>query len=209
MEDILDLYHESYNPERPVVCFDESSKQLISEKRVPMPILPGKVTRYDYEYTREGVRNIFMFCEPLTGQRHVEVTQRRTKADWADCMQQLVDELYPDATCIRVVMDNLNTHNPAALYEFFEPRQAKRLLDHLEFHYTPKHGSWLNIAEIEFSALARQCINRRIPDEATLKQEIAAWEARRNAQNAKVDWQFTTKAARIKLKKLYPSLHDC
>jgi transposase len=208
MEDILNLYHQPYDPDYPLVGFDETSKQLISEKREPMPTRPGQVARYDYEYKREGVRNLFMFFEPLAGWRHVEVTDRRTKVDWAHCMRQLVDELYPDAIRIRVVMDNLNTHNPAALYEVFEPAEARRILDRLEFHYTPKHGSWLNVAEIEFSVLSRQCLDRRIPDETTLKQEISAWETRRNDSNVKVDWQFTTDDARIKLKKLYPSLHD-
>ena len=208
MEDVLDLYHQPYDSDYPVVCFDESSKQMVSEKRQPLSATPGQVARYDYEYKREGVRNLFMFFEPLAGQRHVEVTERRTKIDWAHCMQQLVDELYPDAIRIRVVMDNLNTHNPSALYEVFEPQEAKRLLNHLEFHYTPKHGSWLNMAEIEFSALVRQCLDRRIPDETTLKQEIAAWEAHRNDHNSKVNWQFTTSDARLKLKKLYPSFHD-
>lgn len=199
MEDVLDLYHQAYNPGYPLVCFDESSKQLVSEKRVPWPATPGQVARYDYEYKREGVRNLFMFFEPLAGRRHVEVTERRTKVDWAHCMKQLVDELYPDAICIRVVQDNLNTHNPAALYEVFEPQEARRLLDQLDFHYTPKHGSWLNMAEIEFSALTRQCLDRRIPDEATLKQEVAAWQAHRNDDKAKVDWQFTSSDARVKI----------
>jgi hypothetical protein len=208
MEDVLDLYHQPYHPAYPLVCFDESSKQLVSEKRVSWPATPGQVARYDYEYKREGVRNLFMFFEPLAGRRHVKVTERRTKVDWAHCMKQLVDELYPDAICIRVVQDNLNTHNPAALYEVFEPQEAKRLLDHLDFHYTPKHGSWLNMAEIEFSALSRQCLDRRIPDEATLKQEVAAWQAFRNDDKAKVNWQFTTSDARVKLKKLYPSIQD-
>jgi len=208
MEDVLDLYHQPYDPAYPLVCFDESSKQLVSEKRVPWPATPGQVARYDYEYKREGVRNLFMFFEPLAGRRHVEVTERRTKVDWAHCMKQLVDELYPDAICIRVVQDNLNTHTPAALYEVFEPQEAKRLLDHLDFHYTPKHGSWLNMAEIEFSALTRQCLDRRIPDEATLKQEVTAWQAYRNDGNVKVHWQFTTSDARVKLKKLYPSVQN-
>lgn len=208
MEDVLSLYHQPYEPAYPLVCFDESSKQLVSEKRVPWPAAPGQAARYDYEYQREGVRNLFMFFEPLAGRRHVEVTQQRTKVDWAHCMKQLVDELYPHAICIRVVQDNLNTQHPAALYEVFEPHEAKRLLDHLDFHYTPKHGSWLNMAEIEFSVLARQCLDRRIPDEATLKQEVAAWQASRNDGEAKVNWQFTTSDARVKLKKLYPSIQN-
>jgi hypothetical protein len=208
MEDVLGLYHEPYDPRYPLACFDETSKQLISETRVPLPPSSGQVRRYDYEYKREGVRNLFMFFEPLHGRRHVEVTERRTKADWAYCMKLLVDEFYPDAIRIRVILDQLNTHNPAALYEVFEPAEARRLLDRLEFHYTPKHGSWLNMAEIEFSVLSRQCLDQRIPDETTLKQEAAAWEERRNADAAKVNWRFTTKDARIKLKRLYPAIQD-
>lgn len=206
MEDVLELYHQPYNPLCPVVCFDESSKQLIKETRCPLSAQPGQARRYDYEYERNGTRNLFMFTEPLTGWRHVKVTPRRTKQDWALCMKQLVDEFYPDAECIRVVMDNLNTHNPAALYETFEASEARRLLDKLEFHYTPKHGSWLNMAEIEFSVLTRQCLDRRIPDEETLCREIAAWESARNAQASSIDWQFTTDDARIKLAQLYPSI---
>lgn len=208
MEDVLDLYHQPYDPLYPMVCFDESNKQLIAETRVPVPATPGHRARYDYEYERKGTRNLFAFFEPLRGWRHVKVTQRRTKVDWADCMKQLVDEIYPDAICIRVVMDQLNTHNPAALYEVFEPQDAKRILDRLEFHYTPKHGSWLNMAEIEFSALTRQCLDRRIPDEETLWQEIAAWEEVRNNNVTTVNWRFTTDKARIKLNRLYPSFND-
>ena len=206
MEDVLALYHEPYNPDCPMVCFDESSKQLIKETRCPLPQLPGQARRYDYEYERNGTRNLFMFSEPLTGWRHVKVTERRTKQDWAHCMKQLVDEYYPDAECIRVVQDNLNTHTPAALYETFEASEARRLLDKLEFHYTPKHGSWLNMAEIEFSVLTRQCLDRRIPDEVTLCREIAAWESARNAQASEINWRFTTDDARIKLAQLYPSI---
>lgn len=207
MEDVLDLYHEPYDPRYPLVCFDETSKQLISETRAPVPPTPGQVTRYDYEYQRHGVRNLFLFFEPLRGWRHIKVTERRTKVDWAHCMKQLVDEFYPDAFRIRVVEDNLNTHNPAALYEVFEPKEAKRLLDRLEFHYTPKHGSWLNMAEIEFSVLSRQCLDQRIPDETKLQREVAAWEEARNVNKTKVNWRFTTQDARIKLKRLYPSFH--
>lgn len=205
MEDVLDLYHEPYDPYYPLVCFDETSKQLISETRVPLPSAPGQVARYDYEYERNGVRNLFLFCEPLRGWRHIKITEQRTKVDWAYCMKQLVDEFYPDAVRIRLVQDNLNTHNPAALYEVFEPKEAKRLLGRLEFHYTPKHGSWLNIAEIEFSVLSRQCLDQRIPDEIALQREVAAWEEGRNTSEKKVNWQFTTQDARIKLKRLYPS----
>jgi hypothetical protein len=206
MEDILALYHEPYDPECPLVCFDEALKQLVQEVRQPVPAQPGQPARYDYTYQRNGTRNLFVFSEPLRGWRHIMVTRRRTKEEFADCMRYLVDEVYPDATCIRVVLDNLNTHNPAALYETFEPAEAKRILDKLEFHYTPKHGSWLNMAEIEFSVLTRQCLDRRIPDPETLEQETAAWEAERNAQATTINWQFTTEDARIKLAQLYPSI---
>lgn len=162
MEDILDLYHQPYDPRYPLVYFDETSKQLIAHKRLPQPAQPGHLARYDYEYKRNGVRNLFLFFEPLQGQRHVKVTRRRTKRDWAECMRQLVDEFYPQAIKVRVVQDQLNTHNPAALYEVFAPAEAKRILDRLEFHYTPVHASWLNMAEIEFSVLSRQCLDRRI-----------------------------------------------
>ena len=169
---------------------------------------PGEVARYDYEYERQGVCNLFMFFEPLRAWRHVKVTERRTKVDFAHCMQWLADEVYPDAQVIRIVMDNLNTHGPASLYEAFPPAEARRLLGRLEFHYTPKHGSWLNMAEIELGVLARQCLDRRIADQNILASEIAAWETRRNASKATVNWQFTTDDARIKLKKLYPSFDD-
>jgi len=205
MEDVLELYHEPYDPLYPMVCFDETSKQLIKETRVPLPAKPGQGQRYDYEYERNGVRNLFLLFEPLAGWRHVKVTQRRTKKDWAKCMRQLVDEFYPDAIRIRVVLGNLNTHNPAALYEVFEPAEARRLLDKLEFHYTPKHGSWLDMAEIEFSVLIRQCLDRRIPDAESLCREVAAWQIDRNANATKVNWRFTTEDARIKLERLYPS----
>lgn len=206
LEDIVGLYHEPYDPMRPIICFDETSKQLVAEIRMPRPVAPGKVALYDYEYERKGVRNLFLFFDPLAGWRHVKVTERRTKKDWAYCMKELVDVLYPNAECIRVVLDNLNTHNPAALYEVFEPQEAKRLLDKLEFHYTPKHGSWLNMAEIEFSVLIRQCLDRRIPDVDMLESEIAAWEDDRNSKQSTINWRFTTDDARIKLKSLYPSL---
>ena len=208
MENVLNLYHQGYDALYPLVCFDESSKQLIAETRTPLPMRPGEAARYDYEYDRQGVCNLFMFFEPLRSWRHVEVTQRRTKVDFAHCMQWLVDEVYPDAEVIRLVLDNLNTHEPASLYQAFPPAEARRLLDRLEFHYTPKHGSWLNMAEVEFGVLARQCLDRRIADQDCLTSEIAAWEARRNASKATVNWQFTTEDARIKLKKLYPSLDD-
>jgi hypothetical protein len=206
MEDVLDLYTQPHDPQRPLVCFDETSKQLVSETRQPIPAAPGQPERYDYEYQRNGVSNLFMFFAPLEGWRHVKVTERRTKADWAYCMRELVDVHFPSAVLIRVVEDNLNTHTPAALYEVFEPAEAKRILERLEFHYTPKHGSWLNMAEIELSVLTRQCLDERIPDKATLEQEVTSWAQERNTSGAKVDWRFTTSDARIKLKRLYPSI---
>jgi hypothetical protein len=208
MEDVLDVYHLPYDPDYPVVCFDESSKQLVTEKRRSVPAEPGQLERYDYEYQRNGVRNLFLFFSPLVSWRHIKVTEQRTHLDWANCMKDLVDVHFPEATRIRLIQDNLNTHNPAFLYEVFEPTEAKRILDKLEFHFTPKHGSWLNMAEIEFSILSRQCLNRRIGDEASLVQEIASWEDKRNHSKATVNWQFTTQDARIKLKKLYPSIED-
>ncbi len=206
MEDVLDLYAEPYDPKRPQVCFDEVSFQLIIEKRLPLPIRPGQPERFDYEYKRNGTRNLFMFSQPLGGWRHVKVTERRTKIDYAHCMKDLVDVFFPDVDVIRVVQDNLNTHTPAALYEAFEPSEAKRILNRLEFHYTPKHGSWLDMAEIEIGILSRQCLDRRIPDEDTLRREIAAWEAPRNAQRATVKWRFTSSNARVKLDRLYPDI---
>ena len=204
MEDVLDLYARPYDPKRPQVCFDEHMVQLIAEKRHPLPPKPGRPERFDYEYQRNGTRNLFLFFQPLAGRRHVKVTEHRTKIDFAHCMLYLVDELFPDADCVVIVLDNLNTHTPAALYEAFEPAEAKRILDRLEFHYTPKHGSWLNIVEIEIGVLSEQCLDRRIPDADTLQSEIAAWETLRNAQRATVDWRFTTARAREKLKQLYP-----
>ncbi len=207
MEDVLEVYTRPYDPKRPQVCMDETSKQLLRDVREPLPVQPGQSARVDYEYEREGVVNLFLFCEPLAGQRWVDVTEHRTKADWAHQIQELVDRRYPEADCIVLVLDNLNTHTPAALYEAFPPAEAKRLADKLELHYTPKHGSWLNIAEIELSVLSRQCLDRRVPDCATLAAEVAAWEDRRNAAGGAVDWRFTTEDARVKLKRLYPSLH--
>ena len=180
MEDVLDLYHQPYNPKRPLVGMDETSKQLIRETRSRIQAQRGRLERYDYEYERNGVSNLFMFFEPLGGWRHVKVTDRRTKVDWAQCMQELVDIHYPEADVIKVVMDNLNTHNPAALYEVFEPGEARRILSNLEFHNTPTHGSWLNVAEIELSVLVRQCLSRRIADKDTLAREVAVWETDRN-----------------------------
>lgn len=205
MEDVLDLYEEPYDPKRPKVNFDETSKQLIAETRVPLPPKLGKPVYYDYEYQRNGTRNLFMFCEPQAGWRHIVVTAQRTMEDFAEQMRWLVDTRYPEADVIRVVLDNLNTHKPAALYEAFAPAEARRLLKKLEFHYTPKHGSGLNMAEIEFSILQRQCLDRRIPDEAMLTRESAAYEEARNAAHAPITWRFTTTAAREKLHRLYPS----
>ncbi len=206
MEDVLSVYTRPYDPRYPVICLDETSKQQVLEKRAPLPSAPGYPARYDYEYERNGVSNLFMLCEPLGGWRQVAVTDRRTKRDYAYQLQALVDVHYPDAQAIILVHDQLNTHVPAALYETFAAAEAKRILDKCEIHYTPKHGSWLNMAEIELSVLARQCLARRIPDQETLKREVAAWAARRNAQRQTIDWQFTTADARIKLKRLYPSI---
>jgi len=208
MEHILDLYELPYDPRYPLVCFDETNKQLIMERRLPLPPQPGQAARYDYEYRRNGTRNLFMFFEPLASYRHIKVTERRTMQDFAHSMRWLVDVCYPDAKQIRVVLDNLNTHQPASLYETFEPAEANRILKRLEFHYTPKHGSWLNMAEIEFSVFSRQCLARRIPDEETLKRQVRALENERNANQATVNWQFTSRDARTKLKRLYPSFSD-
>jgi len=208
MEDVLDLYEEPYDEKRPVVGFDETSKQLIAETRTPLPAAPGQPERYDYEYSRQGVRNLFLFCEPKRGYRHVEVTEQRTMQDFARQMQWLADEAYPRAEVIRVVLDNLNTHRAASLYETFAPAEARRILRKLEFHYTPKHGSWLNIAEIELSVFSRQCLDRRIGDEETLRREIKKLEDERNAACAKIEWRFTAEDARHKLHRLYPSTSD-
>ena len=206
MEDVLDLYGEPYDPKRPVVNFDETSKQLVAEKKAPIPAKPGRRERFDYEYKRSGTRNLFMFCEPLAGWRHVEVTERRTMVDFAHQMKWLVDEAYPEAEKIRVVLDNLNIHRPASLYQAFEPGEARRVLKRLEFHYTPKHGRWLNMAEIKFGVFSRQCLARRIAGEETLKREIAALETERNQAAATIDWRFTTVDARHKLQHIYPSV---
>jgi transposase len=208
MEDVLDLYAQRYTAYAPVVCFDEASKQLVKETRLPWPVAPGQVACYDYEYERNGVANLFVHFQPLTGWRHVAVTEHRTKQDFALQMKELVDVHFPDAIKIRVVLDNLNTHTKAALYEAFEPAEAKRIADRLEFHYTPKHGSWLNMAEIELSVLTKQCLDRRIPDAAALTQEVAAWEAARNELRATVEWRFKVADARTKLKRLYPHPHS-
>lgn len=204
MEDALELYAEPYDPTRPVVCMDETSKQLVGETRTPIAACPGQPQRIDYEYERRGTADIFMFTEPLGNWRCVEVTERRTRIDWAMQMKNLVDVYYPEATIIRVVMDNLNTHTLGSLYEAFPPEEARRIAEKLEIHYTPKHGSWLNIAEIELRVLTVQCLSRRIPDASTLRREVKAWETERNTSGARVDWQFTSADARIHLKQLYP-----
>ncbi len=205
MEDVLELYAEPYDPQHPVVCFDERPCQLVSEVRTPVPARPGRPRRYDYEYRREGTANLFLHFEPLGGWRHVEVTERRTAHDFARQMQALVDVYFPRAERIRVVLDNLNTHTPWALYQAFGPAEARRLILKLDFHYTPKHGSWLNMAEIELSILSRQCLDRRIPSPNALRREIKPWEADRNHKKARVDWRFTVNDARITLNRLYSS----
>lgn len=204
MEDILDLYQEPYDPRRPVVCMDELCKELHGEVREPIPVRPGKPRRIDSEYCRNGTANVFLFTEPLRGWRRAFVTEQRTRIDWARALKFVLDEIYPDVDVVRLVMDNLNVHSLGSLYQAFDPAEARRLAKRLEIHYTPRHGSWLNIAEIEFRALAGQCLDRRIPDRATLAREVAAWEADRNARTIGVDWQFTTADARTKLKRLYP-----
>jgi len=206
MEDVLEVYHLPYDPEYPVVCMDESCKQLIGEVREPIPCAPGRPTRMDDEYVRNGVAEIFMEVEPLAGKRHVEVTERRTRQDWARQIKQMLDDRYPGATKVRLVMDNLNTHDIASLYETFEPQEARRLAERLDIHYTPKHGSWLNMAEIELSVLKGQCLDRRIADMTTMQAEVAAWESDRNNRTNKISWQFTASDARVKLKRLYPQL---
>ena len=206
MEDVLSVYTRPYDERFPQVCLDEKSKQLISEVREPLAASPGRPARHDYEYERNGTANLFIVCEPLAGWRHISVTQRRTKIDWANCIRELVDFHYPRAEQIVLVMDNLNTHTPAALYEAFAPAEARRLCQKLEIHYTPKHGSWLNMAEIELSVLSRQCLDRRIPDLEALAGEVGAWQAERNAAESSIDWRFTSADARIKLKHLYPEV---
>lgn len=206
MEDILEVYKRPYNPFYPLVCMDETSKQHIKETRIPIPAEPGKPEKYDYEYERNGVSNIFMIYEPLGGQRQVIVTDRRTKTDWAECIKNIADVCFPYAEKITLIMDNLNTHKASSLYERFKPEEARRILNKLEIHYTPKHGSWLNMAEIEFSVLQRQCLDCRIPDQETLKKKAADWEQNRNQKSVTVNWRFTTEDARIKLRKLYPSI---
>jgi transposase len=206
MEDVLDVYKRSYDPIHPVVCMDEKPMQLIAEKRTPIPAKPGSVERYDYEYSRGGVANMFIAFEPLANVRDIKVTERRTKKDWATYIKELSDKLYPEAERVILVMDNLNTHKPSALYEVFEPAEAKRILNRFEFHYTPKHGSWLNMAEIELSVLSRQCLKQRFGDIDTLKSHTSVWTSMRNKSGVGVNWQFTTDDARIKLKRLYPQI---
>jgi DDE superfamily endonuclease len=204
MEDILEVYQTPYDPQVPLVCMDEQPVQLIKETRQPLPAAPGQPEKVDYEYERNGTANIFLFTEPLQGTRHVHVTEHRTAVDWATEIRDLLEVRYPEATRVRLVCDNLNTHGRGSLYEAFPPEQAHRLASRLEIHYTPKHGSWLNIAEIELSALTMQCLDRRLPDIATLTEETKQWEQRRNESQKGVDWQFSTQEARIKLKRLYP-----
>ena len=202
----MEVYHLPYDPDYPVVCMDESCKQMIGEVRKPIEGKPGEVKKVDDEYVRNGVAEIFMEVEPLAGKRHVAVTERRTRKDWAEQIRQMLNERYPDAIKVRLVMDNLKTHGITSLYEAFPPKEARRLAERLDIHYTPKHGSWLNMAEIELSVLKGQCLDRRIADITTMQDEVAAWETDRNNCTKKIDWQFTTSEARIKLKRLYPNL---
>jgi uncharacterized small protein (DUF1192 family) len=203
---VLDVYHRPRDYECPVVCLDETSKQLVAETRVPMPAKPGRPARHDYEYERNGTANLFMLFAPLEGWRHVKVTDRHTAVDYAHLLKEVSDTWFPNVPKIALVQDNLNTHKPASLYEAFPAEEARRLVERFEWHYTPKHGSWLNMAEIELSVLTTQCLDRRIPDKAMLTEETAAWEAERNNKHSKADWQFTTADARVKLKRLYPSI---
>jgi len=208
MEQVLDVYKRPYNKARPVVCMDETPKQLIKEVHKSLPIKPGSEKKVDYEYSRSGVCNVFMVNEPLAGKRFTKVTNQRTKNDWALLVRFICDKLYPAAEIITLVMDNLASHSSAALYETFEPAEAKRIWDRLEFVYTPKHGSWLNMAEIELNVLTKQCLNRRIDNIKTVREEVKAWQNHRNNKDARIKWQFTTKDARVKLHRLYPSIHS-
>jgi hypothetical protein len=207
MEDVLEVYTRPYDPKRPQVCMDETTKQLVADILEPIPAQPGQVERIDYEYKRQGVADLFMFFEPLHGKRFVKVTDQRPRKDWAEAMRDLSDVIYPQAEKIVIVMDNLNTHSPASFYETFEPDEARRLIHRFEFHFSPKHGSWLNMAEIELGILIRQCLSRRISDKILLETEVTAWQKDRNAKVVSVDWRFTTADARIKLKYLYPVIH--
>lgn len=204
MEDVLDLYAEPFKPWQPVICFDERPCQLLADTREAIPMQPGQPKRYDYEYERHGTCNLFMMCQPLAGWRQVKITPRRTKMDFAECLRELVDVHFPHAEVIRVVLDNLNTHTPGALYEAFAPQEARRLLRKLEFHYTPKHGSWLNMAEIEISVVSRQCLKQRLADQSQLHQATATWSATRNEHKAMIHWRFDVHQARTKLARLYP-----
>jgi transposase len=206
MEKVLDVYKRPFNPKYPVVCMDESPKQLIKETRTPISFKKGKIQKYDYEYSRMGVCNIFMINEPLKGKRYVKITERRTKKDWAVLIKEIADTHYRKADKITLIMDNLNTHKPGSLYDVFEPSEAKRIVDKFEFVYTPKHGSWLNMAEIELNVLHGQCLNRRIDDIEKVKMEVKAWQKQRDKKGATVNWQFSLDDARIKLRRLYPSL---
>jgi uncharacterized small protein (DUF1192 family) len=206
MEDILEVYQRPHDPHRPVVCLDETSKQLTAETRVPIAAKPGQPGRHDYEYRRNGTANLFMMFAPLEGWRHVKVTDRHTAVDYARVLKELSDTHFPGSAKIVLVQDNLNTHKPASLYEAFPPAEARRLVERFEWHYTPKHGSWLDMAEAELSVLSSQCLDRRIPDQQVLKEEVEAWEVDRNSKHAKANWQFTTTDARVKLKRLYPAL---
>jgi len=205
MEDVLDLYAQPYDAQRPVVCFDETSTQLLGEAQPPIPARPGQAQRYDYEYQRQGTRNLFLFCEPKRGWRHVAITQQRTREDFAHQMRWLVDDAYPAVPVVRVVLDNLNTHRPASLYQTFPAARARRIAKRLEFHYTPKHGSWLNMAEIEFSVFGRRILRQRIAGEEALRGHVQALERQRNEHRASIDWRFSTEDARIKLHHLYPT----
>lgn len=205
MEDVLEVYHRPHDPARPLVCLDEASKQLITETRPPVPAKPGRPARRDYEYERNGTANLFMLFAPLEGWRHVEVTDQRTAVDYARMLKALSDVHFPDAAKIVLVQDNLNTHKPASLYEAFPAEEARRLVGRFEWHYTPRHGSWLNMAESELGVLSSQCLDRRVPDKQTLTREVATWEGARNKKHTKADWQFTTADARVKLKRLYPA----
>ena len=206
MEDVLEVYHRPHNPGCPVVCVDETSKQLIAETRVPIAAKPGRPARHDYEYQRNGTANLFMMFAPLEGWRHVKVTQRHTAVDYAQVLKELSDTHFPEANKIVLVQDNLNTHRPASLYEAFPAAEARRLVERFEWHYTPKHGSWLDMAESELSVLSSQCLDRRISDKQTLIEQVDAWETNRNKHHTKADWQFTTADARVKLKRLYPTI---
>ncbi len=206
MESVLEVYQRPFDPDFPIVCLDEQLKQLVKEIIEPLSPQPGQKERYDYQYERNGTANIFMVCNPIEGWRMAKVTERRTAIDYAHLLKEIVDDYFVDAYRITIVQDNLNTHSPASLYKAFPPEEARRILNRLDFCYTPKHGSWLNMAEIELSVLSRQCLNRRIPDLTTLTEEVDAWVKQRNGQDTWIDWRFTTQDARIKLQKLYPSI---